>query len=216
MPFPGALIFDLDGTLADTQPVWRSAEAAFFRSIGQEWAPDVQRHYMGMNASDLAATVHAMYRPGRDVETCQQTMRDELIRAYRVEKVRAIPGARALVERLHGRVPMAVASGSPLSGIETAVAQLGIGPCLDHLISSEGLGRGKPAPDVFLAAAAALAVNPRSCLVFEDSHVGVEAATAAGMTCIVRPGLHAYGIENKASRVVASWDEVSVRDVFPT
>ena len=109
---------------------------------------------------------------------------------------------------------MAVGSGSPVIGIERAVAELGIADRFELLQSSEGLARGKPHPDVFLAVAEAFCVPPARCLVFEDSMAGARAARAAGMPAIVRPGRHADGVERLATRVVQAWDEVTVRAVF--
>jgi HAD superfamily hydrolase (TIGR01509 family) len=213
---PAALLFDLDGTLAETSHTWRQAEDALFAAIGHAWSDEVQRHYMGMNASDLASTVHRLLKPDLPIEECRRIMRESLIGAYRDASPPEIPGAVALVRRLQGRTPMAVASGSPLEGIEVAPKHLGIRACFDAVLSTESVPRGKPHPDGFLAAAGLLDVPPERCMVFEDSQVGAEAARAAGMRCMVRPRSPEYSsaIAPIATRIVRSWDEVTVADIF--
>ena len=103
---------------------------------------------------------------------------------------------------------MAVASGSPVEAIESSLGALGISDAFDLLISSEEAARGKPHPDVFLAATGKLGLSPESCLVFEDSLVGVQAAAAAGMRCIVRPSSPDLSLDGLAEQVVGDWDEV--------
>ncbi len=204
-----AYIFDLDGTLADTLPLWRAAEDALFAACGTSWEEAVQRQCLGMNANDLATRVHELLKPPVEVERCRTIMRQTLIDSYRAASdIAEIPGAVAMVRRLHGTLPLAVASGSPREGIEAAIAFLAISDCFDLVISSETVSRGKPYPDVFLAAASQLGVEPECCCVLEDSLVGTRAAIAAGMRCITRPRIDHEEIAALGARVVHSWDEV--------
>lgn len=205
---PAAIIFDLDGTLADTKPVWRAAEDRLFDACGSPWDATIADQFIGMNAHDLAATVHRLLQPDLSLHDCQTLMRDSLIDAYRDGAITAIPGAIDLVHRLHGHLPLVVASGSPLPGIRRCLHTLGLADCFHSLVTSEDVPRGKPHPDVFLHAARQLTIKPTHCLVFEDSLVGTQAAVAAGMPVIVRPQLHPDRIAAIATRVVDSWDEV--------
>jgi beta-phosphoglucomutase-like phosphatase (HAD superfamily) len=209
-----ALLFDMDGTLADTAPVWRVAEDALFAACGTPWDAAVQRQCLGMNARDLAAKVHELLRPAAPVAECQRVMRETLVATYRGGTVREMPGAVALVRRLAGRVPLAVASGSPLAGIETVVTQLGIRDLFALLLTSEEVARGKPHPDVFLEAARRLGVPPAECVVFEDSLVGTQAAVAAGMRVYVCPAVAPEAIAKLATGVVRHWDDLSAAQVF--
>jgi len=209
-----ALIFDMDSTLADTSGVWRAAEERLLTGLGQAWSRELQRQYAGMNALDVAATVHRIVRPPMPVATCQRIMRDGLVEAYRAATAPEVPGASAMVTRLAGRVPMAVASGSPMEGIEIALRQIGLAGRFDLLLTSETVRRGKPHPDVFLAAAERLGVRAAGCVVFEDSQHGARAAESAGMRCIVRPSGSPDELAGLPCRVVASWDDVAAEDVF--
>ncbi len=213
MPF-SALIFDMDSTLADTNAIWDRAEDCMFAAIGHRRTPELAAQYAGMKADDLAATVHRILQPELVVRECQRILREALLESFARFRAPEVPGAVAMVQRLYGRVPMAVASGSPMAGIKATMAHLGITGCFDLLLSSEDLERGKPAPDVFLLAAEKLGVAPGSCLVFEDSTVGARAARAAGMRAIVRPNPQCRDVAGLAWRTVESWDEVSVESVF--
>jgi len=175
-----AYIFDMDDLLIRSANTWRKAERALFAAIGESWTPEIAIRYKGMNALDVAATVHRLLSPSLPLADCQRIMRESLLESF-AGQIDAMPGAVDLVRHLHRRRPIAVASGSPLEAIRTALSQLDILNCFDQVISSESVARGKPHPDVFLAAARALGAGPANCLVFEDSLIGVQAAVAAGM-----------------------------------
>jgi HAD superfamily hydrolase (TIGR01509 family) len=182
-----AAIFDMDGLLAHTSNVWRIGEEALLHRIGARWSPELTLKFRGMNAYDCAAVIHREFAPDLPVAECQKILRDALIGQYETGEIRPLPGAVELVRHLHGRVPMAVASGSPLAGIEAVTRRMGIGDCFDALVTSEDVPRGKPAPDVFLEAAKQLGIEASRCVVLEDAPVGVEAAIAGGMTCYCVP-----------------------------
>jgi len=203
------LIFDFDSTLALTEPIWRRAEERMLQSVGRRWTPELAAQYAGMNANDLAATAHRVLGLTCPVSELQQRMRAELLAAYGALPIEPVPGAAELVRRVRGLAPIAVASGSPLPALERALGSLGLRDCVQAVLSSEAMPRGKPHPDVFLAAARTAGVSPAACVVFEDSVVGAQAARAAGMACIVRPSLESATFEGLADRVVRSWDDVS-------
>lgn len=211
---PRALIFDLDHTLADTTAVWQTAQDELAAYLGHSWNDDLERLVHGLNAHDLATAVHAHLHAHTPVEDARHVMRTALILAYRTARITEMPGACALVRRMHGRVPLAVASGSPLEGITTTIEQLGIAELFDVVLSSESVARGKPHPDVFLAAAEALHVAPHTCLVFEDSPAGMRAARAAGMRCFAVPYGKQDGADQLATRIFTSWHAVQPDDVF--
>ena len=113
-------------------------------------------------------------------------MRRFLLEAF-ADPVAPLPGADALVRALAPHYPLALASGSPEEAIRGVLESAGWAPLFRVVVSSESVAAGKPAPDVFLAAAARLGAAPARCLVFEDSLHGVRAARAAGMRCFVVP-----------------------------
>jgi HAD superfamily hydrolase (TIGR01509 family) len=208
-----AIIFDMDETLTATTLLWRVAEEKLFAAIGQPWTPELANKYKGMNLLGVAETIHRELKPDLSVEACQKIMREALFEAYENAPVAPMPGAVECVRRLAAKYPLAVASGSPQPLIEYAIGQLGLRDCFAVLISSESVPRGKPAPDIFLAAAKALNVEPSHCLVFEDSLIGTQAALAAGMACFAVPSASHKEIALIATRHFSSLHEVMLEDV---
>ncbi len=207
MPFDGA-IFDMDGLLVETSHLWRQAEEALLGRIGQSWSRELALKFRGLNAPDIGRVIQETFRPNLSPAECSRLVQRELVRAYAHGRVTAQPGAVALVRRLNGRVKLAVASGSPLAGIERAMSQLHLRQCFEALVSSESVERGKPHPDVFLEAARQLGVDPTRCVVFEDAPVGVEAAKAAGMTCLCIPTCPREMFTTQPDGVYESLDDV--------
>lgn len=185
-------------------------------AMGQPWTETIARRYKGMNARDVAATAWRLLQPPGEMAYYQTLMRDALLAAYAQEPIVPMLGAVDLVRRLRGLAPLAVASGSPLPGLELALERLGIRDGFDAVISSESLARGKPAPDVFLAAAERLGAPPARCVVLEDSLVGVQAGRSAGMTVFAVPSIprHRAAIVQLGARVFDSLADVTVADVL--
>jgi len=214
MPGPyAAYLFDMDGLLIESRDIWRAAQFKLLEAIGAEWTDNLAMMVRGRNAIDQAALLHAEFKPKQSVAWCTECMRDALIEAYAGGDVEELPGAGGLVRQLHGTAPMAVASGSPLMGIEKAMTSLGVRDCFDVLLSSEDVENGKPAPDVFLATAQQLGVDPTRCVVFEDSIVGTTAGLAAGMDVFVVPSDGQELVVDMAARTFSSLAEITLEDV---
>ena len=187
MPWPKALLFDLDLTLIRSRSFWRHAEQVLLGYLGFDEQMDVHHCYNGLHATDAGKAIHALLKPTASEDECVRVFREALIEQFATQPIEAMPGAVDLVHRYAGRLPMAIASGSPQEGIHAAAVALGIHGTLDAAISSESVANGKPAPDVFVKAARELDVAVEDCVVFEDSVVGATAAVRAGMQCIVVP-----------------------------
>jgi HAD superfamily hydrolase (TIGR01509 family) len=210
---PAAIIFDMDDTLVATSALWREAEDRLLGEIGHRWSSELAIQYKGMNALDVAATIHRLLRPALPVKSCQEIMRNALFRSFEKGVPKPMPGAVPFVRTLAGIFPMALASGSPLPLIKLALERMELQGSFDVLLSSESVTRGKPFPDIFLAAAKALGAEPARCLVFEDSLIGVRAALASGMACFGIPSSSFTEITQLATRTFASLSEVTVEDV---
>ena len=182
-----AVVFDMDGVLIDSEPVWERVRRRFVADYGGRWAGDTQERLMGMStaewsaylASDLGITG---LTPRQVAERVISAMADEYSRHLPL-----LPGAIGAVRALAGRWPLAVASSSPRSLIETVLAAADLAAAFAAIVSSEEVPRGKPAPDVYLAAAERLAAAPTACAGVEDSSNGLRAAVAAGLTVIAIP-----------------------------
>lgn len=212
------ILFDMDDTLAATSPHWRKAETALLTSLGHAWDAELAKSYKGMNALDIAAVVYRTLSPA-DVskEDCQAIMRNALTDAFTQAAPQPMQGSADCVRRLALAHRMAVASGSPMHLIELTLNHLQIMALFELRLSSESVPRGKPHPDVFLAAAAQMNVAPKQCMVIEDSLIGAQAARAAGMRCIVIPSSDPAAFKDVAHRLCNSLDDVNskmIREVM--
>ena len=202
-----ACIFDMDDLLVRSGVLWHVAEQALFAHLGAQWSADLARNYIGMNWLDVASKIHKLLQPPTPLRECQLFFRERLLEQF-THSAAPMPGAVDLVRHLYQHYPLALASGSPIEAIEVTLQRLQIRDCFQKVISSESVKRGKPHPDVFLAVADLLKIVPADCVVFEDSLVGVQAASAAGMQCYAVPSCHPEKIAQIATRVFASLAEV--------
>jgi beta-phosphoglucomutase family hydrolase len=184
----GAVIFDLDGVLVDSEPNYFEAERLLLAEHGVEFTEADKRPYIGMSTLAMLEDVVPRYGIGAPVaELLERKNALYLELAARFTVV--YEQTSALVRALHGRYPLALASGSSPAVIDVVLAAAGLREYFDVVISAESVERGKPHPDLFLEAARQLGVPPGDCVVVEDSSYGVQAAIAAGMRCIAVPYL---------------------------
>jgi beta-phosphoglucomutase-like phosphatase (HAD superfamily) len=185
-----ALIFDCDGTLADTLPAHYQAWARALRERGIELERSWYHAHCGVSAADFIELIDRRHGGGID----RAALDADRIALYRslvpsIEEIAAV----ADVARAHaGRVPMAVASGGLRALVEATLTALGLLPVFDAVVTIEDVPHGKPAPDLFLHAAQRLGVPAAACVVYEDSDQGVQAARRAGMRVVdIREGAKA-------------------------
>ncbi len=186
-----AALFDLDGTLIDSEPTYYESERAFLARYGIDYDEGMAQAFIGRGAVEMFRELERLFPDGPlSSLPFEERLRrkDEAYLALAVGRVRPFPGARALAEALAGRgVPLAIASGSTPEVIRAMARQAGLGALFSAIVSASEVPRGKPEPDVFLEAARRLGVAPGRCLVVEDSRHGVAAALAAGMACVALP-----------------------------
>jgi pseudouridine-5'-monophosphatase len=186
---PRCAIFDLDGVLLDTEPLYTDAIARVAGRFGKVYDWSIKRDCIGRGTLDAAAVIVQALGLPLSPEALIRERDHHLLEL--VARAPAIPGAEAFTRALAGRgVPLAIATSTeaPLYAIKAArhrdwLGIFGATVCGDD----RRVARSKPAPDIFLAAAQDLGVPAESCLVFEDSPFGVEAARAAGMQVIALP-----------------------------
>jgi len=182
-----AVVFDVDGVLIDSEPVWERVRRNFVAARGGRWPADAQDRMMGMSTAEWSAYISEDF--GLRWLSAQQVA--ELVTAAMAAEYAAhlplLPGAVAAVRDLSARWPLAVASSAPKSLIDAVLDASGLRSAFAAAVSSEEVARGKPAPDVYLEAAARLGVHPAACAAVEDSSNGLRSAAAAGMAVIAVP-----------------------------
>ena len=180
-----AAIFDMDGLLIDSEPCWQQAEREVFGSVGVRITDDMARATAPLTTREVTEYWYRSNpwqgRSLEDVESSVVARVGELIRA----RPRGLPGVReALAECAAMGWRVALASNSPMVLCRLVLAELGIAGSFEVVVSADDVEKGKPDPAIYLHAARCLGVEPRRCLVFEDSPGGVRAARAAGMHVI--------------------------------
>lgn len=183
-----AVLFDLDGTLVDSEPHYYEAGRLTLERYGVTgFTWEQHSRFIGIGTRETLETLRAEYGIDAPVDELLAVKNRHYLELVTTSAT-AFPQMRAFVERLHtAGHPLAVASGSSRAAIEAALEATGLGSLLAVRVSAEEVGRGKPEPDVFLEAARLLGAAPAECVVVEDSAPGVEAAHRAGMRCIAVP-----------------------------
>jgi len=180
----GALIFDCDGTLADSMPLyhraWRAALAANGATFDFSW--DIFMSRAGVSTEGTVTALNQEFGTTLDPARIEAHQFSEYSRL--VEHVKPFPEVVAIAEAHYGKLPMAVASGGARHLVERTLELIGVRHLFDAVVVAADVPRGKPHPDIFLHAAELLGVPPERCLVFEDGRPGIVAAEAAGMQSV--------------------------------
>jgi HAD superfamily hydrolase (TIGR01509 family) len=178
-----AAVFDMDGLLLDTEPLWHEAERELLERHGDAFSGADMEASHGRALVDTAAAYGE--RLGLPADVIEREI-GEIMLAHYVAGAPLHAGARELVDALEGRVAMAVASNTSADLVRQALDAVGL-TALEVVVSGQDMGRPKPAPDVYVAACRALGVVPADAIAFEDSPMGVEAALSAGLFVVGVP-----------------------------
>ena len=210
------VIFDMDGVLVDSEPVWVDVEKEIYlQRYGVSLSDEDFRDTAGVRIDKVLTRHHLRYGlPQQEIPARALDIVTEV--GNRIQSApQPMPGVEKLLETLRGRgIPLAVASSSPQNQIERVLSALGLTHYFTHLVSAEGLINGKPHPAVFLLAAEALGVEPESCIVIEDAVNGMVAAKAAQMRVIVLPAPEArsdrrFGLaDGQIDSLDEAWSEI--------
>jgi beta-phosphoglucomutase family hydrolase len=184
----GGIIFDCDGTLADTMPSHYEAWMKVLDRYELEMSEDRFYALGGWPTQRVAELL--IGESGRQIDAAALSHEKEALFHDMLHLVQPIAPVVEIVRQHHGRLPMAVATGAVRSVCQRILNHIGIAHCFHAVVSSEDVERHKPAPDIFLEAARRLAVPPAHCRVYEDTDPGVEAARRAGMDYIDVRDLH--------------------------
>jgi len=181
-----AVVFDLDGVIVDSEPVWEQVRQQVVAEYGGTWKPEAQRRIMGMSTGEwaryLSQDLGVGLPPERVAAVVIKRMRDRY-----ADHVPLLPGAVQAVRRAAAHWPLGLASSSPPALIETVLEHADLRRYFAVSLSTEQVERGKPAPDVYLAVAGMLDHPADRCAAVEDSTNGVRSAVAAGCHVVVVP-----------------------------
>jgi len=181
-----AVVFDLDGVLIDSEPVWEQVRRGLVAERGGHWSPDAQRRIMGMSTPEWARYLSEDLGVGLPPDQVATMVVDRMAARY-AEHVPLMDGAVDAVHRIAARWPLGVASSAPAVLIQTVLKAAGLRSCFSVVMSTEQVAHGKPAPDIYLAVAAELGVPPGDCAAVEDSSNGLRSAAAAGLRVVAIP-----------------------------
>lgn len=181
-----AVVFDMDGVLIDSEPVWEEVRREFVARRGGRWLPDTQDRLMGMSTGEWSRYMSADLDVGMPPDAVAEAIIAAMAGRYAAH-LPLMPGAVEAVMALAERWPLAVASSAPQSLIEVVLDASGMRPSFKVALSSERVARGKPAPDIYLAVVDRLGVPPGKCAAVEDSSNGLRSAAAAGLAVIAVP-----------------------------
>ncbi|HET9015817.1 MAG TPA: HAD family phosphatase [Thermomicrobiaceae bacterium] len=182
-----AIVFDLDGLLVDSEPVQIAAWEAFLAGHGRELGPTLVADMFGLRIRDSARLV--VERLALDLAVDEViARRDALFFASLPGGLRAMPGATALVAELTRRgIPLALATSGHRRYVDVALDAIGLSGAFAVEITGDMVARGKPDPDIYLAAAQGLGIASEDCVALEDAPLGVASAKAAAMRCLAIP-----------------------------
>jgi beta-phosphoglucomutase family hydrolase len=183
---PKALIFDCDGTLADTMPLHWRAWQTVARRYGLVFSEDRFYSLGGVPSRDILKMLSIEQNKPLDPLAASREKEAAYIKFLR--EVRPLEPIARIVRENAGKLPMAVASGGILEHIDAVLKHVGLRRFFQAVVTSEDVKRQKPAPDIFLEAARRLGVSPEFCRAYEDTDLGLQAIRAAGMEAVdVRP-----------------------------
>jgi HAD superfamily hydrolase (TIGR01509 family) len=203
-----AVVFDLDGVLVDSERMWDEVRRAVVAEHGGTWTPEATRAQQGMSTPEWARYLVDELGAELTPEHVAEVVVAEMARRYE-QSPPLLPGAPDVVRTVGRRLPVAIASSSPPVLIQAFLTAAGLTDLVEVALSSEEVGSGKPAPDVYLEAARRLGVAPEKCAAVEDSTNGLRSALAAGMTVVAVPNPHFPPDPDVLARVPIVLDDIA-------
>lgn len=211
---PVAFLFDNDGVLIDSSELhWLSWQLMMREMPNIHMDKETFLHGFGKR-NDLILQEIA---PNSSQESRAQAAecKEELFRQYAQGKIQLLPGMENfLKEVLKAEIPHIIASSTPVANLEMYIRTTVLGNYFDHYISGEQVAHGKPAPDIFIAAAKRLAFDPEHCVVFEDAPVGVQAGKAAGCFVVALETTHSREYLNGYDMIYPSARDLNLQEIL--
>jgi HAD superfamily hydrolase (TIGR01509 family) len=181
-----AVAFDLDGVLIDSEPVWERVRHGLVDERGGRWPADAQTRLMGMSTPEWARYLSEELGVGLPPDRVAAMVIERMIACY-AEQLPLMPGADSALGRLAARWRLALASSSPRRLIDSVLTAAGWEALFEVTMSTDEVGRGKPAPDIYVEVAGRLGLPASACAAVEDSSNGLRSAASAGLLVIAIP-----------------------------
>ena len=207
-----AVIFDMDGVMIDSEPLWEKAERILLARRGIDYNPTYRDKIVGLNQKDSGRLLKETFNLPETIEELLAERINLIVRIYE-EELELIPSLKTILKELKkSGFLLALASSSPLRVINLVLNRFSLNEFFSVVVSGESVEFGKPHPDIYLYTAKKLRVEPEECVVIEDSINGVKSAKSAGMLCIAIPDKRLNQKEFQlADLVVDSLGKISVQ-----
>lgn len=180
-----ATIFDMDGVLLNSEPIYIEMNQTFFRQLGADISIEEHSTFVGISATKMWTYIRDKFSLPYSVEELKEMEKELKYQTLRSKALVVTEGIKELLEELKSNgIKIALGTSSLKKNAELILNKLGISHYFDTITTGEDVLKGKPDPDLFLHAASITGAHPHSCVVIEDSTNGIKAAKAAGMTCI--------------------------------
>ncbi len=208
-----AIIWDMDGVIADTAPYHLKAWQEVLQKRGVNLTEEDFRHSFGQRNDTIIRNALGKEVSQDEIDTIAREKEESFRRRIR-QNLKPLPGVIKLIKSLtERRFKMALASSAPIQNIRLLTRGLGINNCFPIIICDKDVTEGKPNPQVFLQAAQKLGIEPKNCIVIEDAVAGVSAAKKAGMRCLAITNTHPRTSLMEADLIVDTLEAVSVSDL---
>jgi len=208
-----AIIWDMDGVIADTAPCHLKAWQQVFQKRGVKFTEEDFKHNFGQRNDTIIRNVRGQDTSQSEIEAISREKENSFRNMVR-QKIKPLPGVINLIKLLaEHKFKMALASSAPIENIRLLITGLDINSYFQAIISGKEVTEGKPNPQGFLLAAQRLGVKPENCIVVEDAVAGVTAAKRAGMCCLAVTNTHPRRSLSEADLIVDTLETISVNDL---
>jgi beta-phosphoglucomutase family hydrolase len=208
-----AVIWDLDGVLANTASYHLSAWQEIFSKRGVKFTEEDFRRSFGQRNDTIIKNTLGEQTTQGEIEAIAEE-KEATFRRMIGQKIKPFPGAVELVYSLRRQgVKLAIASSTPIENIRLITSSLGVANCFQAIVTGHDVTEGKPSPQVFLLAAKRLGAEPENCIVIEDAVAGVTAAKRAGMHCVAVTSTRSRQSLKQADLIVRTLEEISIKDL---
>lgn len=206
-----AAIFDMDGTIADSEKIVRKVTEAFFRERKIILTAEEEKTMYGLTWKDFVKEILAN-RGFEYKQSIKNTLKERYVRNLKKD-VQPLPGIYNFLEIMRANFKTALATNSRIREVDIIFDRLGFGKYFDVKVAKNHVKFGKPNPEIYFKAASLLEVQPHECVVFEDSIIGVRAAKSAGMKCVAIVNTYTAEDLKNADMLIKHYGDININHI---